>query len=189
MSTSDLNSPEYDKTLLKSCGEGGFISAKVEIKRPQLITIGKDVAIDSGFYITTAGEFGDHIHIGPSVLVIGGKNSTLKLGNFVNLTLGTKFICGSDTFSGAGLVSAPGIPDEYLNEVKTDEIVVEDFASVCADSIIFPGVTIAEGSIIGANSVVTKSTEPWGFYFGSPAQRVKDRPKEKMLEYAKKLGY
>jgi galactoside O-acetyltransferase len=48
---------------------------------------------------------------------------------------------------------------------------------------------LAEGSVIGANSLVTKSTEPWTIYVGSPAKPVKARPKEKMIEYARRLGY
>jgi galactoside O-acetyltransferase len=52
-----------------------------------------------------------------------------------------------------------------------------------------PGVTIAEGSVIGACSLVTKDTEPWTIYMGVPARAVKIRKKEKMLQYAKELGY
>lgn len=43
-------------------------------------------------------------------------------------------------------------------------------------SLILPGVTIAEGCIIGAGSVVIKNTEPNGLYAGNPAKRVKDLP-------------
>jgi acetyltransferase-like isoleucine patch superfamily enzyme len=52
-----------------------------------------------------------------------------------------------------------------------------------------PGVTIGEGAVVGANSLVTTSIEPWTINFGSPARVVRDRPKDKILEYAKKLGY
>ena len=186
---SNLNSPEYDKKLLKSVGNNVFISEHVEIKRPHLISIGNNVAIDSGFYITTSAKIGDYVHIGPNVTVIGGSKGLLKLGNFVNITLGAKLICGSDSFSGNGLVSAPGIPEEFLDELNFNPIIVEDFGAVCAGAIIMPGVTIAEGSVIGANSLVTKSTEPWTIYAGSPAKPIRARPKEKMLKYAKKLGY
>jgi maltose O-acetyltransferase len=37
-----------------------------------------------------------------------------------------------------------------------------------------PGVTIAEGCIIGANTLVSDSTEPDGLYAGTPAKRVRD---------------
>ena len=52
-----------------------------------------------------------------------------------------------------------------------------------------PDVTIGEGSVIGACSLVTKDTEPWTVYVGVPARPVKVRPCVKMLEYAKRLGY
>lgn len=55
--------------------------------------------------------------------------------------------------------------------------------------IVNPGVTLAQGSVIGANSFVTKNTEPWTIYIGNPAKPVKLRKKETMIEYAKKLGY
>ena len=52
-----------------------------------------------------------------------------------------------------------------------------------------PNVTLAEGSILGANSLLTKDTEPWTIYVGSPAKPVKIRDKDKILQYAKELGY
>jgi maltose O-acetyltransferase len=39
---------------------------------------------------------------------------------------------------------------------------------------VLPGVTIGEGCVIGAGSVVTKSTEPNGVYVGAPARRIRD---------------
>ena len=48
--------------------------------------------------------------------------------------------------------------------------------------IILPGVTIAPGCVIGSGAVVTKDTEPHGFYVGVPAIRLKDLPiNEEML--------
>ena len=52
-----------------------------------------------------------------------------------------------------------------------------------------PGVTLGEGSVVGANSVVTKNTEPWTVYYGSPAKPVRKRDKETVLKYANEMGY
>ena len=39
-----------------------------------------------------------------------------------------------------------------------------------------PGVHIAEGIVVGANSVVTKDlVEPWSIYLGSPCRKIRDR--------------
>lgn len=37
---------------------------------------------------------------------------------------------------------------------------------------VMPGVRIANGCVIGAGAVVTKSTEPYGVYAGVPAKRI-----------------
>ncbi|PVV78300.1 O-acetyltransferase, partial [Pseudomonas sp. HMWF011] len=51
-------------------------------------------------------------------------------------------------------------------------------------SIVLPGVTLAEGCSVGAMSMITKSTDPWGIYFGVPAKRLKNRSQE-LLEFEK----
>lgn len=53
-------------------------------------------------------------------------------------------------------------------------IVVKKGSWIAIDSTILPGVTIAEGCVIAAGSVVTKSTQPNGLYAGIPAQRIRD---------------
>jgi dTDP-4-amino-4,6-dideoxy-D-glucose acyltransferase len=180
---------QYDKSLLKSVGEDVYISPNVEIRRPQLVSFGNHIAVDSGFYITTQAEFGNHIHIAPYVTVIGGASGILKMGNFTNISVGGKIICGSDEFLGHGLVTAPGIPDEFRDNLNIEPVIFEDFANVGANVLIMPGVTLAEGSVVGACSLVTKDTEPWTIYMGSPARPIKVRPKVKMIEFAKQLGY
>lgn len=183
-----LNSPCYDVSRLKAAGEDVFISAQVEIRRPHLIYIGSHVAIDTGFYITTAAEIGNFIHIGPYVTVIGGGNGLFKMGDFTNLAAGCRVICVTDTFVGDGLVTTPGIPPEMCR-LKNKPVVLQPFANVGTNAVILPGVTLGEGSVIGACSLVTKNTKPWTIYTGIPARPQRLRPKEKILDYARKLGY
>lgn len=44
-----------------------------------------------------------------------------------------------------------------------------------ANSIILPGVTIGEGAVIAAGSVVNKDVEPYTIVGGIPAKKIKDR--------------
>lgn len=179
---------KYDIYQLSKVGEDVFISANVEIRRPHLVYIGSHIAIDTGLYCTTALEMGDYIHIGPYVSIIGGERGLLKLGNFTNIAVGSRLICVSDTYSGRGLITAPGIPPEFC-ELKIEPIVFNDFVNVGANVVILPGVTLGEGTVVGACSLVNKDTEPWTVYIGTPARPVKKRPNKYMLEYAGKLGY
>ena len=42
---------------------------------------------------------------------------------------------------------------------------------------VLPGVSLAEGTSVGASSLVTKCTEPWGIYYGVPAKFRRSRSK------------
>lgn len=54
-------------------------------------------------------------------------------------------------------------------------IVINDNAWVCAEAFIGPGVTIGEGSVVGARAVVTKDIPPWVVCAGNPAKVLKER--------------
>ena len=85
--------------------------------------------------------------------------------------------------------SSPMIPEQYQDNQVLEPINLKRFSGVCANSVVLSGVTMAEGSVLGANSFLKESTEPWTIYVGSPARPIKKRKKEKMYEYAKELGY
>jgi acetyltransferase-like isoleucine patch superfamily enzyme len=53
--------------------------------------------------------------------------------------------------------------------------VIGDDVWVGYGAIILSGVTIGEGSIIAAGSLVTKDVEPYSVYAGVPARRMGDR--------------
>ena len=50
-----------------------------------------------------------------------------------------------------------------------------------------PGVTLQEGAILGANSLLTNDAEPWTIYVGSPARPVKTREKDIILKIYDKM--
>ena len=54
-------------------------------------------------------------------------------------------------------------------DIYQQGIRVEDEAWVAAGTFVHPGVTIGRGSVVGARSVVSKDTEPFMVYAGSPA--------------------
>lgn len=184
----NIKSPQYECKLLKSCGQDVFISANVEIRRPHLVSIGSHIAIDSGFYLTCAAELGDYIHIAPYVSIIGGEKAIIKMGHFTTIAAGSRIICASDEHLGEGLVG-PTIPEKYRDKIEIAPVIFENFASLGTNVVVMPGVTLGEGSIVGACSLVNKSTEPWTIYVGIPAKPLKARRKDKMIAMAKELGY
>jgi acetyltransferase-like isoleucine patch superfamily enzyme len=178
---------EYDYKLLKAAGEDLFISGNVEIRRPLLVSAGCHIAIDSGFYCTVGAEMGDYVHIGPYVTVIGGAEGRLVLKGFNTIGAGSRVLCASDEFLGAGLVGMS--PPEYRDRVKVAPVIFQMFASVGTNVVIHPGVTLAEGSVVGSCSLVTRSTEPWTIYTGVPARPLRKRPSRAMKAAARRMGY
>lgn len=49
-------------------------------------------------------------------------------------------------------------------------------------AMIMPGVTVGEGAIVAANSVVTKDVEPYSVVAGSPAKRIKYRFEPEVID-------
>lgn len=156
--------------------------------RPELVTLGNHIGIDWGFYCTTQLTVGDYVHISSHVAVIGGARTGLFVEDFCFISVGARLVCASEEFMGEGLIG-PIIPDEYKDNQIVQPIHLRRFSGVCAGSTVLPGVELAEGSILGANSMLKSNTEPWTIYAGSPARPIKSRRRDKMYEYARKLGY
>lgn len=169
-------------------GQDVVIDPMTRFTRPELVTLGNHVAIDWGFYCTTALTIGDYVHVSPHVAVIGGGHGSLTIENFCFVSVGAKIICASEQFWGEGLIG-PVIPQAYKDVILGGPVVMENFSGVCANSVVMPGVHMAQGSILGANSLLKHNTEPWTIYAGSPARPIKSRRMDKMKQYAKELGY
>ncbi len=100
----------------------------------------------------------------------------IELGDFSGLSHGVKIYSASDDYSGNALTN-PTIPQEYLNLYK-GRVKICKHVIIGSGTVIFPNLTIGEGCSIGANSLVNKSLEPWGIFFGSPVKRIKSRSQD-----------
>lgn len=73
------------------------------------------------------------------------------------------------------------IGDNYSNlPYKVGKIHLKKGCSTGTGTIIMPGVTIGEGAIIGAGSLVTKDVPPWTIAMGRPAKVIKEIPQRSM---------
>jgi acetyltransferase-like isoleucine patch superfamily enzyme len=80
------------------------------------------------------------------------------------------------------------VPEKYRTIIN-EPIVFKDFATLGVNCSVLPGITLGEGTIVGANSVVTQDTEPWMVYAGTPARPIKKRDHKRIMESIKELGY
>ena len=68
------------------------------------------------------------------------------------------------------------ISNRHLNEIDLQEeaVCIKNDVLIGCMSIILKGVTIGEGAIVGAGSVVTKDVPPWTIVAGNPAKIIRE---------------
>ena len=87
----------------------------------------------------------------------------IVVGDQATVSQGTKLCTASHDIS------------SKIMELATKPISIGANAWVAGWSIVLPGVTIGEGAVVGAGSVVTKDVEPWTVVGGNPAKFIKKR--------------
>ena len=166
----------------KSLGENVLISDKASIYNYNQIEIGDNSRIDDFCMISGKVVIGRNVHIAVFCNVAGGEAGII-LEDFSGLAYGCQVFTQSDDYSGRTLTN-PTIPDEYKKETKKP-ILIGKHSIIGTLSVVMPGVILAEGTSVGAMSMVTKSTQPWSIYFGIPAKKIKNRHTD-LLELEKK---
>ena len=172
----------------KDIGENVKISDKASIYNCDQIEIGDNSRIDDFCVVSGKIKIGRNVHIAPFCLVAGGERGII-LEDFSGLAYQVQVFTQSDDYSGKTLTN-PTIPAKYKKEIKK-EIVIGRHVIVGAGSIIMPGVTLKEGTSVGAMSLVRKSTEEWSIYLGNPAKKIINRKKDLLeleKEYLEKEG-
>jgi len=190
MKSSFYTPEELKEFAFRAIGKDVLISRYARIYSMKDIEIGSNVRIDDFCLLSGRIKIGNHVHISAFASLCGG-DAGIVLEDFVNISEKVVIFAKTDDFSGATLTN-PTIPEKYKNVFEA-EVILKKHSIVGVGSSILPGVTMGEGSVIGAKSFVKKSTEPWSIYAGAPAKKIKDRQKgllklEKLFleEYNKK---
>ena len=169
-----------------SCvGDNVMVHESVILVDVEHIELGSNVRIDPFCILSAAGGFiriGSYVHIAAHVDIFGGKG--VVLADFSGLSHGVRIYSVSDDYSGRSLTN-PTVPREFV-KTKGGEVSLGRHVIVGSGSIILPGVSIGEGSSVGALSLVRKSLDPWGVYAGSPIKRIASRSQD-LLEYENRL--
>lgn len=113
----------------------------------------------------------DHVFINVHCFLDG--NAPITIGDHVHVGPYVRFVTGSHTICSKTVLRCYGTSESTQLPIN-----VKRGVWVGLGAIILPGVTIEEGCVIGAGSVVTRSTEPNGLYVGCPAKRIKNLPTE-----------
>lgn len=174
---------ELCKIGLKQVGENVNISKKASLYSPQKMIFGDNVRVDDFCILSGEINIGSNVHISAGVYLYGN-DSPIIIRDHCGIS-GRSIVYGSsDDFSGKHMIG-PMIENNFRNVIK-GKVILEKFVQIGAGCIILPGITIGEGSVTGAMTLVNKDLKPWSVYVGSPAKFLKNREKD-IIDIAKKL--
>jgi acetyltransferase-like isoleucine patch superfamily enzyme len=138
-------------------GEGFHAGLRVRIWGRDKVVIGRNFYIGRDSFIEADVIIGDNVMFGNRVAVVGRYDHHYQLPG-VPIRLAPQIRDPHYKWKGLGLVTT-----------------IENDVWIGYGSTVMGGITIGEGSIIGAGSLVTKDVEPYSIYAGVPARKVRDR--------------
>jgi acetyltransferase-like isoleucine patch superfamily enzyme len=118
---------------------------------------------------------GKHTYIGEN-----GSITKSKVGNYSTIANNVFIGQGEHDYNQVALSGQLYNFDSYEKYTQKDCIIGND-VWIGVGVIVLRGVTIGDGSVIGANSVVTKDIPPYAIAVGSPARVIKYRFSEEKI--------
>lgn len=155
-----------------------LIRFPIDIRGKSFIQVGKNFTTGIGCRLEAYPEneektlfIGDEFQMNDYVHITAMKRVTI--GN--NVLIASKVYISDCTHGSYAGDIYDSHPDEKPKERKlyADPIVIEDNVWLGEFVSVLSGVTIGKGSIVGANSVVTKSLPPYVIAVGVPAKPIK----------------
>lgn len=138
------------------------------------LVLGDDVLVDGKCSIQFAVRYAEN----PTLSI--GDHSIISHG--CSFTIGREITIGKHVMIAAGtrIFDAPGHPTDPVlrkagnpaNPEDVRAVRIEDDAWIGTEAVIFPGVTIGEGSVVAVRSVVTRDVPRYTIVAGNPAREI-----------------
>jgi acetyltransferase-like isoleucine patch superfamily enzyme len=167
----------FYRRRLAAMGRCVIIDEGVRIDDPKRISISDFVWVDKNARLYAgwgAISIGRRVHIAEDVLISGAGH--VKIGDYAAIARGASIYSHSEAIAGGKRLSGPMIPERQKG-MKTAPVEIRKDALVGVNAVILPGVTIGQGAVVGANSMVNRDVGDWEIVFGTPARRVAMRPR------------
>jgi galactoside O-acetyltransferase len=150
-----------------SVGEHSQIFGSLTVQRPDaFIKVGARTQIGSSTLIASKGiSIGDDVLMAWGITIMDNDSHSL----FWEERARDVIQCGFDHL----VYPQDFCRNKDWSNVKAAPIVIEDKVWIGFGASVLKGVTIGEGAVIGANSVVTKDVEPWTLVAGNPARPIR----------------
>ena len=176
--------------IKREFGRVALLSGEIEVTvranlfnhgRKENVKLGKHVVIDGTLECYERGVLlvGDYSFVGRSRIFAAQKvdigKGVLISDNVIILDSDLHSLSASKRFTEAEAWSKGKFPNVY-DGIPSEPVVISDYVWIGANSVVLKGVTIGEGAIVGAGSVVTKDVPPYTIVAGNPAQIIREIP-------------
>jgi galactoside O-acetyltransferase len=155
---------------LRRCGRGLRLRISTVIYGPENIVIGNDLHSHGHLYLCA--HEGGFLQIGDDCSI----NTNVRIDAAAG-----RIVIGNGVMIAPNVVlraASHGMRREQpmrFQKSTGGTIVVEDDVWIGSNSVITSDVTVARGTVVGAGSVVTRSTEPYSTVGGVPARKIGER--------------
>lgn len=118
-------------------------------------------------------------------------DTIVNIGHYCAVAPGVKFILGGEHsiqyISNFPFKAKFGMVEREAP--SKGSIIIKDDVWICVNSIILSGVTVGQGAVIAAGSVVTKDVPPYAIVAGNPAKIIRYRFSEKVIDRLMYIDY
>lgn len=151
-------------------------SAELGAREASVIEIGDRVSVGPRNIISTSGgtvKVGSRTSFFSDCLISGA----VTIGNDCLFANNVTVLSGTHQIRGCGTIRENDAAWERSPDYRPfDPISIGEDCWLGANSVILPGVSIGKGTVVGANSVVTKSFPDYSILGGVPAKVIGSRP-------------
>lgn len=135
---------------------------------------------------------GKYSYGNPNILSFGAENEKIEIGNYVSIAKNVTFLLSGNheihTFT-----TYPFKKNNFATNIPEcwgkGKIKICDDVWIGYGATVLSGVTIGQGAVVAAGSVVVKDVEPYSVIGGNPAKVIKYRYSKEIIEEMKKIDF
>lgn len=161
--------------MRETCVEGTGVSPRARIGRRAIVRRGtevySDVILGDFSYISGPRTYVESARIGKFCSI--ARQTIIGVGNHDHSLVTTHPFLISPEFG--------GIVSTRITEQQRAAPIIGHDVWIGINSIVMRGVTIGDGAVVAANSVVTKNVDPYSIVAGTPAKHLKYRFNENII--------